>query len=226
MTLAGGHLAGPDLGRPRTRSPAPPRRSQACCSLVSALFLTRASHTALAHHTFQLPAINRSLPRPHPVFSSLQPSTVASAGPPHGALPVQHAGRPALLPLPPPARHLRLLRRLGLVRLADGHHRSRPRPDPAQIIGPPAAESGLLLSWSCSDLHPYSPHRPEALAHQTSRCRQPLDHFNRPHLVLFPLHPLSGHRGHNGMVSSRTLALEVPARHLTPLHSPRSRSRS
>ena len=52
---------------------------------------------------------------------------------------------------------------------ADGHHRSRPRPDPAQIIGPPAAESGLLLSWSCSDLHPCSPHRSDALAHQTSR---------------------------------------------------------
>ena len=148
---------------------APDHRPPCGGARPAALFLTRASHTALAHHTFQLPAINRSLPRPHPVFSSLQPSTVASAGPPHGALPVQHAGRLSLLQPPSPARHLRLLRRLGLVRLADGHHRSRPRPDPAQIIGPPAAESGPLLFWSCSDLHPNSPHRSDALAHQTSR---------------------------------------------------------
>ena len=41
------------------------------------------------------------------------------------------------------------------------------RPDPAQIIGPPAAESGLLLSGSCSDPHTYSPHRSDALDHQT-----------------------------------------------------------
>ena len=225
MTLAGGHLAGPDLGRPRTRSPAPPLRSQACCSLVPALFLTRASHTALAHHTFQLPAINRSLPRPHPVFSSLQPSTVASAGPPHGALPVQHAGRLSLLPLPSPARHLRLLRRLGLVRpmaitgpglgLTPPRSLALPRRSPA-CCSPGPAQTFTRTPHTGRMPWPTRPHG----------CRQPLDHFNRPHLVLFPLHPLSGHRGHNGMVSSRTLALEVPARHLTPLHSPRSRSRS
>ena len=38
VTLTGGHLAGPGLGRPRTRSPASLRRSQACCSVPHSRF--------------------------------------------------------------------------------------------------------------------------------------------------------------------------------------------
>ena len=218
MTLAGGHLAGPGLGRPRTRTPASPRRSQACCSVPHSRF----PHCPGSSH---LPAASNqsitSTASPRILVASTFDSGVGWATARRAAGATRRATVPSTASFACQTSQAPQTTRIGEARrwpspgLTPPRSSALPRRSPA-CCSPGPAQTFTRTPHTGRMPWPTRPHG----------CRQPLDHFNRPHLVLFPLHPLSGHRGHNGMVSSRTLALEVPARHLTPLHSPRSRSRS